>query len=79
MNLRRHEKLLMREWEEDEEPVHHVRPCRDFLEYRRRKVDKYYFGSDDEGEQKDLRKNISTSFKKFLQLQNFARTISVTS
>jgi hypothetical protein len=56
-----------------------VRPCRNFLEYRRRRVDKYYFGSDDDGEQKDLKKNVSASFKKFLQLQNFSRVVSATS
>jgi hypothetical protein len=42
-------------------------------------VDRYYFGSDDEGEAKDLKKNISTSFKKYLQLQHITRTISATS
>jgi hypothetical protein len=79
MSLQRHGQLLVREWEEEESPQHHVRPCRDFLEYKRRRVDKYYFGSDDDGECKDLRKNISTSFKKFMQLQTFSRAVSATS
>lgn len=60
-------------------PTHHVKPCRDYLELKRRKVDRYYFGSDDEGEVKDLRKNIAASFKKYQQVQHMTRTISATS
>lgn len=59
--------------------MHHIRPCKDYLELKRRKVDLYYFGSDDEGEVKDLRKNIATSFKKYQQLQHTNRAISATS
>lgn len=27
----------------------------------------YYYGEDDEGDYRDLRKNVATNFKKFLQ------------
>ena len=30
-------------------------------------VKSYYFGEDDEGDYKDLKRNIALSFKKFLQ------------
>lgn len=56
-----------------------MKPASNLLEYKRRKVDAYYFGSDDEGEIKDLRKNISTSFKKFQQQQQLTRVFSATS
>jgi hypothetical protein len=71
--------LLIRSFEQDEEETYHVKPCKDYLEYKRRKIDRYYFGSDDEGETKDIRKNISVSFKKFQQLQQLTRTYSVIS
>jgi hypothetical protein len=29
----------------------------------------YYYGSDDEGDMKDIKKNISTGFKKFQQMK----------
>ena len=79
MSLYRYNDLILRTFEEEESPTYHVRPCRDYLDFKRRKVDRYYFGSDDEGEVKDLRKTISTSYKKFLQLQQITRAVSVTS
>lgn len=78
-SLEKFQDMLIRRFEEEESPVHHVRPCKDYLELKRRKVDMYYFGSDDEGEVKDLKKNISTSFKKYQQVQQITRTISATS
>jgi len=42
-------------------------------------VDGYYFGSDDEGEIKDTKKNVAASFKRYLQMQHATRTISATS
>jgi hypothetical protein len=75
VSLWRSDNLLVRCFSEEGAPLYHVKPCKDFLELKRRRVDKYYFGSDDEGEVKDLRKNISASFKKFQQLQ-MARTVS---
>lgn len=78
-SLERFEDMLIRTFDEQESPVHHIRPCKDYLELKRRKVDLYYFGSDDEGEVKDLRKNIATSFKKYQQLQHTNRAISATS
>jgi hypothetical protein len=59
--------------------VHHVKPCKDYLELKRRRVDGYYFGSDDELEAKDTKKNIAVSFKRYLQMQHITRTISATS
>lgn len=69
----------MRSFKEELNPIHHVRPCKDFLELKRRKVDGYYFGSDDEGETKDVRKTITNSFKKFQQMQQLTRTASIMS
>ena len=71
--------MLIRTFEEEESPVFHVKPCQNYLEYKRRKVDGYYFGSDDEGDIKDLKKNVSASFKKWQTLQHIPRTISATS
>ena len=42
-------------------------------------MDSYYFGSDDEGDTRDLKKNVMASFKKYQQLQHMNRTISATS
>jgi len=36
-------------------------------------VDLCYFGSDDEGDTKDLKRTISISFKKFMQMQQISR------
>lgn len=78
VSLRKFEDKIYRSFSEEEEDTHHIKPCKDYLEYKRRKVDKYYFGSDDEGEVKDLRKIISTSFKKFVQMQQLSKTIPST-
>jgi hypothetical protein len=56
----------------------HVKPCKDYLEYKRRRVDKYYFGSDDDGDAKDLRKIVSASFKKFVQMQQISKNLPPT-
>lgn len=37
------------------------------FEYKAAELKSYYFGSDDEGQSKDLRKNISLNFKKYQQ------------
>ena len=71
--------MLIRTFEEEDSPIFHIKPCSDYLELKRRKVDRYYFGSDDECETKDLRKNVSTSYKKWQNLQHIPRTISATS
>jgi hypothetical protein len=78
MSLLRVEDKLIRCLSEDEEETVHVKPCRDYLEYRRRRVDKYYFGEDDEGEVKDLRKLVSASFKKFVQMQQLSKNLPPT-
>jgi len=41
--------MLIRTFDSETEPVHYIKPSKDFLEMKRRKVDRYYFGSDDEG------------------------------
>jgi hypothetical protein len=71
VSLCKYNDFILRSFEEDESPVQHVKPCKDFLEYKRRRVDEYYFGSDDDGDAKDLKKNIASSFKKFMQMQLF--------
>ena len=71
--------MLIRTFDEEESPVFHIKPCTDYLDLKRRKVDRYYFGSDDECETKDLKKNVSTSYKKWQNLQHIPRTISATS
>ena len=38
-----------------------------FLDYKIGSVENSYFGEDDEGDFKDLKKNISSNFKRFLQ------------
>ena len=37
-----------------------------FLEYKREKVRRYYFGEDDEGDFKDIKKSIVQSYKQYL-------------
>lgn len=38
-----------------------------YFEYKLTLIKNSYFGDDDEGDYKDLKKNVSQSFKKFLQ------------
>ena len=38
-----------------------------YFEYKLMMIKNSYFGDDDEGDYKDLKKNVSQSFKKFLQ------------
>ena len=71
--------MLIRTFDEEESVTEHVKPCKDYLQLKRRKVDAYYFGSDDEGEIKDTKKNVAASFKRYLQMQHATRTISATS
>ncbi len=37
----------------------------DIFDYKKNRVCSLYFGDDDEGDFKDLKKNISTNFRKF--------------
>lgn len=37
----------------------------DLFDFKKKLVSRFYFGEDDEGENQNLRKNISNSFKKF--------------
>ena len=72
---------ILREWDNinKEERTEYMKPCHDYLEYKRRAVAEHYYGSDDEGEAKDIKKNISTSFKKFMQIQQLNKPVSVVS
>ena len=38
-----------------------------YFDYELMMLKNYYYGDDDEGDYKDLKKNVSQSFKKFLQ------------
>lgn len=68
-SLRRHEDLLMRTTSEDEEEQEAI--PRDYLSSRLKQVTACYFGNDDQlGDTKDLRKTISSNFKRFLQSSN---------
>lgn len=70
--LRRMGNLIFRSFDEETFVGVHQTPCKSYLDYKRKQVDSWYFGSDDEGDtkdsNKDIKKNISASFKKFLQL-----------
>ena len=83
MSLSRFGDFILREFEGREGPEveqrEYVKPCRNYLEYKRRAVAAHYYGSDDEGETKDLKKNISASFKKFMQLQQINKSFSAIS
>lgn len=37
----------------------------DLIDFKKKLVSRFYFGDDDEGDYQSLRKNISTSFRKF--------------
>lgn len=68
-SLRRHEDMLMRTMSEDEEEQEAA--ARDYLSSRLKRVTACYLGNDDQlGDTRDLRKTISSNFKRFLQSNN---------
>lgn len=67
--MRRYGDMLMRSLSEDEEEREAL--PKDYLEVQRRRVARSYFGDDDQlGDVRDLRKVISSSFKRFLQVSS---------
>lgn len=70
MKLYRDDNTIYRtfnEIDEEEDEREYFKVPKDIFEYRAKEMQYYYYGSDDEGESKDLRKNISINFKKFQQ------------
>jgi hypothetical protein len=54
-----------------EEPIYSKKP-KNYFDYKREEIRSYYFGDDDDGDFKDLKRNIQQSFKKYLQFnRNF--------
>lgn len=47
---------------------------KDIFQYKARQLQLYFYGTDDDGESKDLRKNIAISFKKFQQSKQSSMT-----
>jgi len=69
MKLYRDRDVIYRTFEpiesDNEVETNYIKSPKDIFEYKARELQLYYYGSDDEGDAKDLKKNISTNFKKF--------------
>lgn len=69
MNLYRDKDTIYRSLSptEEETTPTYVKSPKDLFEFKQRELQSYYYGSDDEGDIKDLRKNIAIGFKKYQQ------------
>ena len=69
MSLYRHGNTIYRVLNdiEDSTDTNYTKTPTDLQQYKAKELRAHYYGSDDDGESKDLRKNIASSFKKFQQ------------